>query len=463
MKKHLARLLICSVSLLFGCSHHSEETSLEVKLSPNSGKADVIAQYGQQEILLKDVLESSVNLKELYQQQNAGLIISIYNLAAKKADTLKKPVDLVIFLPEFSQKDVVKVLAQQNIKYDPKIVKSILFLEKETAKASATDRIVGTIDGQDISFSEVNNPWLFSLYKNFFQQLRSHIEARIVRGLVLEAANKAQIPLQQFIDQKILKGQSAQPTDAELNEKLMALHLRPADLTDSSRKALTESLKQEKAYKQMVRFARSELDAGPVELFFASPTIQPPKGQTGLRVFGAARNPLKVYLVGGFSCEDCPSVASLLEAVSGYLGDIELLWIPFGRVNAGIEKVLADSVACVQASRPKVALEWMKFLYQGQDSLNQESQQKKLESLGLNYQDVQKCVLSRPSQSTQAQEASFWGGEGSTISPLVWVGGEVMAGRIDSYLVNQALKSHLDHSMWGRLKSWFRSWMNRIF
>lgn len=437
------------------------ESGLAVRWTESDPEGKVLGTSGDWTFTWSDLLAESPVIREQLQLELRALTISTYQYALSRALAGGPVKNLVIFAPPpgvsaGEATALEKVLATQNLKPEPKLILSAKIDAGRNYAFRKDDGIIATLDGQDLRHADVQNPWLYAIEESTSRLILRQLEEKLVRHEVLRSATEAGLSLQQFIDEKILRGHSLAPTDADLQSKLQALNLREADLDEAAKKNLRATTESDLREREIQRYVKDHRGAATLQLRLPPGRINLPEDPAEVPVSGSASAPVRVVVLSSFFCGDCAKLKSILEFADQHRADVELRWRPsFSRAD-GLEKYLADHLLCLQRSHPKKAPKLFAFLLQQTAPFNPEKLTAWIQSENLGSEEFSKCVSSQPAEKALLARQGQWTAAESMALPLAWTNHRLAGTPFSSGELERITLSQIDSSFVGRIQAFWR-------
>lgn len=420
--KAVAILLICLAS---ACT--KKNPSLIVVESPFQFEHDkslvgteFVAQMGPDQITQSQLLSPSPALAELESRINI--------MAMKHVMAQTEPTTEVIFAFE-EPKDYEKALGLKSKKdrtftFDPKMTGGI---------AKAGDKVY-TLD--EVSQGDV---LMSRLMKDRFDQSIRALEGLFARRKILEASKAANVPMEQYIQEKILK-QNLSVSDAEVMEFAQKNYISEKDLTEELKAQIKDTLTSVRRDRMTNDYAARELVKDSIHVAFTKPVMRLQLPDTTDVVPKTGQGPITVAVFSRWNCEGCDQkLRSLSEFVNNYNKYFQMSFLFNFPANSGEERMIAEAGLCLNKQQNKLFWDFVSNFDMKADPSVEESINSAVKKTKADYEAYRTCFLAREFKDQVDQQLQATQSFGFHKNPVVILDGNVLEDPNVQQVINQAL------------------------
>ena len=411
-----------------GCAPHKLE-GFGLEGSPIRYRAEsfadpeILAQVGDLKFTRAQILDKSPVIKDLDQQASEARVALAYMKAVEKAGPgAKGKVETALPKPDKPLDQLLarfghKPSADVGIDYGAKL---------EEGEAARLGKSVVKADDVDES-----NAVMQSIERRRFDETLNELDHQLSRILLNEAAQKAKIPLQRFIDEKVSPPRDREASESELKAHLNKIGFAESELTPELRQQFMTSLSQAKEQRAIEAFvAKNELRE-PVRASVRPPEISIRLSDDWKPIAGYADAPIAMVAFSGTTCPDCPPfVRALKGAMNDYDGYAKLNWIHNFNLDDGVARMMAQAALCVESVKRGRSLDFMGDFAEKAATIDENAFYEWARGHGVDEASFKTCFVEQKQNALLNQHLQYARRAGIVANPSLWIEGKMLAGVI---------------------------------
>ena len=282
----------------------------------------------------------------------------------------------------------------------------------------------------------------YQTYKSLFEQRMQRLNGIVVRRYLLDWSKKDNLSIDKYISKNIIQD----PVEATQGDALAFANekgISKTDINEEMIEKLIEIVAQNKRQKMIEDFVSKKINKDPVRVAFRDRAhkVNLPQLTESELMWGREAKESITY-VGDWSCEGCKSaIKTFLEAKDKWgthLGGA--LVFAFSETDRHAY-MAAEAVFCAQSQGESDAWTFLKSAVKDSDvdleqKINQAAQESKLD-----YSQFRDCFLKRKYQNKVSQHLEYAKSAGLLRTPLLIIGGELVAAPRDIHQLQETLKA----------------------
>jgi protein-disulfide isomerase len=442
----LSGIIVLLFSVTFGCTKKNAnqvpfESPFQFVYDSSLAGTDFAAQLDKDQITWSQLLSPSPALLDLEERINIIIIKHVHAQAGEDAEILfafeepKQGIDKVLGLK--SKKDL-------KITFDPKWTGGI-------AKAGEKVFTVKEISEGDMLLSR--------LMMDRFQQSMQSLEGLFARRKILEASKAANVPMEQYIQEKILKNQLS-VTDADVEAFAQKNFLTEKELTEELRAQIKDTILSLRRDKIVNSYVGENLVKTPIRVAFRKPEMRLAMPEMASSVPQAGQGPINVFIFTRWNCETCgDTLKGLTQFVSSYQKYFKLSFLFNFPANSGEERMTAEAALCLKKQSDDLFWKFLENFDVKSQPTVEESINTAAKSAGADFESFRTCFLAREFKEQVDQQIQATQSFGFYRTPVVVLDGKVLENPSMDEFVNQALdlkaEKGLGFNLFYKLKKMF--------
>lgn len=388
------KILIAAIVVVLAVSCTKEDTNkitvdspYKFSYDPALSQGEIIAKVDGEEIAVTQLFGPSPSLQELEDRMNKIVLQLIYDKAIAQVEKGEVKITYAFAEPK---EDYKKILGK-------KLNKSIAVHFDESLKgqgAQLGDKLWTReeLAGQDMLLSR--------LMSDSFQQKIKVLEGVISRRKVLQASKEANTPMEDYIQNIIMKGE-AEPTDSDVSTFAKNNNIYEQELTPEMKAQVLDAMKARKRDTVIADYVAKNIIKNPVHIGFKkaqlrmdgteiNPEMVPHKG----------KGPIEIILFSNIQCEACRGLTQTMNSFVGDDSKYFLLQYVFNFPESNNdERMWAEASLCLRKQSPKLFWQFPAFAQKAEGSV-EEAINNAVRASGADYEAFRSCFLAREFKST---------------------------------------------------------------
>lgn len=443
----LSGILLALFIAAVGCTKKnanqiSVESPFQFVYDATLAGTEFAAQLNKDQISWSQLMSPSPALIDLEERINIIIIKHVYAKAG--ADTE------IVFAFEEPKQGIDKVLGLKTkkdlkITFDPKMTGGV-------AKAGET-----TFTAQQISEGDM---LLSRLMMDRFQQSIQALEGFFARRLVLEASKSANVSMEQYIQDKILKNQ-LNVTDADVDAFAQKNFLTEKELTIELRAQIKDTILSLRRDKIVNSYVAENLVKSPIHVAFQKPVMRLALPEFATAVPQSGEGPISVLIFTRWDCETCgTTLKGLTQFISSYQKYFKLSFLFNFPPNSGEERMVAEAGLCLKKQSDGLFWKFLEnFDPKSQPSI-EESINTTVKGVGGDFESFRSCFLAREFKDQVDQQIQATQTFGFYKNPVVVLDGKVMENPSVDEVICQALDLKAEKGLGFNLLYKLKKWLN---
>lgn len=449
MKKILILGVLTSLSIL-GCQ--SKESHKIPFKSPYSFvydptiASDIAAKLDKDDVSLSQLYSPSPALQELEARMNKIVLVKVYQKALAIAD--KNEVNLTFGFAKPAE-DLTKILGG-------KLHKSVTVNFDETQKEAA--KMNEATFSRDAIAQE--DSLLGRLMDSSFEQKLQAIEGVVTRRKILQTAKEANIPMEEYIQKNILKGNFS-VSDAEVADFAKNNNIVETEITDELKAQLKDTILARRRDQVTADYVAQNLMKEPIRISFNKPVLRMDLPKVGDLAPHKGDGPIEIALFSYLQCEECKTVTQALsELADNYPKYYRVSYVFNFSDSNNEERMVAEAAMCVGKQSEKFFWSFPQNLKKTENTSLEENINATVKSMGADYDGFRTCFLAREFKDSVENHLQSTKKLGFYKTPVIVMDGLVLETPNPQNLMDKALEvkaeKGLGFNLFYKLKKFFK-------
>lgn len=287
--------------------------------------------------------------------------------------------------------------------------------------------VVAKIEDQEITHNEIVEASMVNsrLYKNLFEQRMKRLDGIVIRRSLLKAAKGANLAMEAFVQEKILKGGGAATADqartyaleqgiseSDLNEKMIQRLQAIVDQKNRDRK-IAQYIADH--HLQDVVFVNFLVPQGRVEL----PTLS-----DAIPSYGSEKGKDLVY-IGHWDCQSCKEALGLfLQGQREWGQTVKGTFLYYFQEQNREARMSAEAGLCLHEQKPDFFWQFVEASLQEESPNSEDTINRVAEKVGADFASFRKCFLARSHKEAVANQLATVKKMGVTRTPVLVANGK---------------------------------------
>ncbi|MBY0471956.1 thioredoxin domain-containing protein [bacterium] len=222
-------------------------------------------------------------------------------------------------------------------------------VEKDAPKAGVLAKINGEEITEDMLIGDGRDRMQFiNLLNQEYDLKMDRINDLIVEKVIGAEAKKANMPLQEYIDKKVLKGNAFKTTEAEFKKFLTARGYPESRITPEIKEEIFKGLAMQKKQQAIQEYAFKQTKSTPVEVYFKKPAYKLAIDIGKSPTYGNAKSAVTIVEFSDFQCPYCGRAAqTLTELKKKYGSKVQFAFKHFPLQGHPQARPAAEASMCV--------------------------------------------------------------------------------------------------------------------
>ncbi len=382
---------------------------------------DFVAELGKDQITVSQLFSPSPALTELDQRIKAIVMRKLYPTAEAGSE--------VTFAFAQPEEDLKKFFAKQY---------------KEDVKINFDQTIktgIAVVNGKTITIEEVaqGDMLISRLMQSRFEQSISSLEGFFARRKILEESKAANVPMEQYINEKVL-GAEIVVTDQDVENFIKKNNISEKELTEALRVQIKDTIKSKERDYKINQFVGKNLIKEPIRVSFYKPTMKLSLGEVDSRAPHYGQGPISIMILSRWDCNECqPISAEMTKFVASYSKYFKMSYLFNFPTNSNEERMISEASLCLKKQNDEF---FWKFAGQFDSKANEnleESINMAAKATGADFEGFRSCFLAREFKDDVEMHLTSTQNLGFYRNPVVVIDGRVHETPNTQELIAQAL------------------------
>lgn len=377
------------------------------------------AKIGEEVVTVSQLYSPSPALQELETRINRELITTVYAKAlAQKAEGKDVAVVFGFAEPQEGLKAVLK----------EKINKDITVTFDDKAKDAAQ------INGATLTREQVSreNLLMAKLMAESYKQKMQSLEGILSRRMILQESKKANVTMEDYIKQNVLKGQP-EITAQDVAQYAAKNNISEKELDEETQAKLKDIIMGRRREQLIIDYVAKNVITQSIHVGFRESRVQMtvPELEKIAPVIGSG--PINITLLSQFQCKECRQVEqSLVDLAEDQPKYFKLNYVFNFTEGHPEERMIAEAALCLRKQKEDYFWQFPQFLAKTEGSALEEDINSTAKSLGANFEEFRGCFLAREFKDIVEGHAQKSKEMGFYRSPVVVLDGRVYETPVDS-------------------------------
>jgi hypothetical protein len=391
-----------------------------------------------------------VALQELQQKLNGKALAYAYAWA--QAQDTAGPLQFYGPKPE---QGLEALLAEEGFSLPTEL--EVEFLNQYDPKRVA--KMGGSFTWTDFVAANLQNA---KLYAKVFTQRMNRLNGIVVRRLILEAAKKQDIPMEEFVKTKVL-ATPLNHTDEEVRAFAIKKGISESDLTELMLERLRDIAIQEDRDTKIADYVAKNLIKQPIAVAFPAPVrkIATPEIAADVPSWGKREAPPLIFVGHWDSTEGKSTLQQFLTLKNQWANSIAGYFIHSFPERDRTARMEAEAALCVQSMDPAAYWTFVDNMVSDSEDNVEERINQAAQGTGIDFEAFRKCFLSRDYQEQVNNHLSYANKMGITSTPVVILNDVILdslqSERFAATLKDQGLAepAKTRKGLWAKIKALF--------
>ncbi len=416
-----------------------------------------LAEVNGIKITSSQILDKSPVIKDLDQQRNESLIAMTYLKAVEKAGANAKGV-VEVYLPATDRK-----LEALLARFDRKPINGVgLAFVKPSGDDDSLAGKLGAIEIKREDLDE-NNGVLQSIEQRRFNEVASQLNSQLSRILINEEAMKEKKPLQEFINEKVLKGATSGVSENELQAHLKKIGFAASELTPELKGQFITSLSQQKEQRAIEAYVAKNVLKAPVKVALRPPSTVIRLSDKWIPVAGYKDAPISMIAFSGTTCPDCLAFVGVVsDAMEKHKGYLKLNWIHNFNADDGVARMMAQAALCLDSQKAGYSLPFIDDFSAKAATLDENAFYSWVKDKGLNEGEFKACFVGQKQNELLDQHLRYAKQVGIVANPSLWIEGHMLEGVIRAEDVDRLVQEQIAEKQVSPIGAFFRRLFGKL-
>jgi protein-disulfide isomerase len=271
------------------------------------------------------------------------------------------------------------------------------------------------------------------------------INRLMVEKLIGAEAKKANLPLDEFIDKKIVKGET-KISDSEFKKFVADKKIPESQLNPQIRDRINQYLQGQKKQELIQAYVAKITKSQPVEVYFARPALDVKVEVGSAPVTTTKDTKVTIIEFSDFQCPFCARGAEVVQELKkAYGSKVKIAFRHFPLPMHKEARPASEASMCVNEQSTDKFWKFHDILFKNQQSLDNESLAKYAKEAGADVAKFKACFESKK-YAKQVQEDMEYGEKiGVRSTPTFFVNGQIVNGAVPKEqfdeLISEAMAS----------------------
>ena len=299
-------------------------------------------------------------------------------------------------------------------------------------KSHPNPDIVAKIAGKEISIGELKTGdaavQFMELEQKMYDLKLDQVKALMQERLIGAEAEKAGMPLEDYINKKVIKG-DAKISDAEFQKFVKERNVPKDKISPQLKERINSFLGEQKKSEAVAKYVNALTKNNPVEIYFSRPKgVDVPLGDAP--VWGKADAPVTIVEFSDFQCPFCSRAADVVTEVKKKYGKskVKIAFKHFPLPSHPEAKPASIASMCVADQSSDNFWKYHDLVFKNQRELSPEKLEEYAKKVGANIEKFKACFSSNKFQTLVESDQQQGEKLGVRATPTFFVNGRLISG-----------------------------------
>ncbi len=252
----------------------------------------------------------------------------------------------------------------------------------------------------------------------------------LVEILVGQEAKKAGVPLEEFIEKNITKGQ-AKVTESEFKAFIKERRFPENQINDQIKGQIFKYLENEKQQKAVDAYVAKLTKSNNVEVYFQKPKMDIKIEVGSAPTYGPENAPIQIVVFSEFQCPFCSRVIPSVNKIKEKYGNkVRIAFKHFPLPMHQDAKPAAEASLCVNEQSSKLFWKFHDKLFENQTALGKAELEKYAKEIGADVAKFNACVASNKFTKQVESDTQYGEKVGVRATPTFFINGQIVSGAL---------------------------------
>lgn len=285
----------------------------------------------------------------------------------------------------------------------------------------------------------------FELKKREHDLRMERLNRLVIEKLVGAEAKKANMPLEEFINKKVVGG-DIKISEKDFNKFVAEKHIPESQLNPQIKERINSYLQQSKRQDAIQAYVAKVTKNNPVEVYFQKPKMAVAvEAGNGPSEGGKADAPVTMIVFSDFQCPFCSRGAESVAAVKKKYGSkVRIVFRHFPLPMHKDARPAAEASMCVNDQGGDKFWKFHDKAFANQDKLDAPNLEKYAKEAGADVKKFQECLAAKKFAAAVQTDMEYGEKVGVKSTPTFFVNGELISGAVPieqfSEVIDEALE-----------------------
>lgn len=293
--------------------------------------------------------------------------------------------------------------------------------------------VVAKIGGQEITEEALVGDGkmdFFNIKKQEYDLKVDRINKLMVDILVGNEAKTAKMPLEEFINKKIVKGE-IKITDKEYDKFVVDRHIPQNQLNPQIKEKIINYLQTSKRQEMIQAYIGQLTAKSPVELYFDKPKMQVNVDFGKGPMMGGEKASVAIVEFSDFQCPYCARAADTIGEVKKKYGNkVKITFRHFPLPNHKEARPASEASMCINEQSSQKFWKFHDLLFKNQDKMDTANLEKYAKDVGADTKKFKECFDSKKFASFVQSDLEYGEKIGVRSTPTFFINGQLMSGAL---------------------------------
>ena len=298
-------------------------------------------------------------------------------------------------------------------------------------KKAPSDDVVAKIGGENITLEELiteDRVTYMDLQTRLYDYKMRRLRDIMVDRLIGKEAKAANMPLQEFIDKKIVKGDIT-ISDKEIKEFAEERRIPESQMNDRLKDRIKDYIREVRKEEKVDAYVAKLTKSAPVEVYFDRPRMEIEVAQAP--TWGEPSAKVTIVEFSDFQCPYCSKGAETLKEVKKkYKGKVKIAFKHLPLPMHPDAKPAALVSMCVYEQKPALFWEFHDVVFENQQKMSMADLTSYAKKVGANEGKLKECVDSKKYEGLIDENLKYAEKLGVRSTPTFFVNGQIVAGAL---------------------------------
>ncbi len=307
--------------------------------------------------------------------------------------------------------------------------------------------VVALIAGEEITQEALvgtDKMDFFELEKREYELKMQRIQKLTQEKLIGPLAKKANLPLDEFIEKKVLGGE-IKITDSELEKFIVEKGIDKKQINPSVKERILAYLKGTKQGEKVEAFVAKLTQDQPVVVFFKRPQMNIAVDVGSAPFFGPADAPVTIIEFSDFQCPYCSRGATAVHELKEKYGKkVKIAFKQFPLPMHQDAKLAAEASLCMNEQSAEKFWKFHDIAFKNQNKLDRESLESYAKQAGGALEPFKTCLESKRFAATVQKDIDEGEKVGVKSTPTFFVNGQLINGALPIEAFSEIIDEELE-------------------